>query len=216
MPDESPQSRNSLLTIDRLVFLIDGVFAITLTLLILDLKLPVESSSSLESSLKEMLPRLAIYLFAFATIVNHWVIHHRTFRFVKRTDTTLVLLSFVNLLFITLIPVSAGIVGSYPLQRLAAGIFAINSFLLCLSAAAIWAYVAAHHQLLAEDTDRRILRGNAIVWSLVGFGFAASLVAGQLTIYAEYVVWLLWPRLVSIWWNRRIRDLDSNPPQGAG
>jgi uncharacterized membrane protein len=215
MPNKFSTKKNMLLSVDRLVFLIDGVFAITLTLLILDLKPPTESPSSLRPSLNAMLPRLAIYLFAFATIVNHWVIHNRTFRYVKRGDNGLVLLSFVNLLFITLIPVSAGIVGSYPLQSLATGIFAINSFLLCLSAAAIWAYVAARRQLIAEDTDRKILRGNAVVWSLVGLGFAASLIVGQLSIYAEYLVWLIWPRLVPIWWTRRMREVDSNPLQGA-
>lgn len=216
MQNETFPNKNTFLSVDRLVFLIDGVFAITLTLLILDLKLPTESPSSLRSSLLAMLPRLAIYLFAFATIVNHWVIHHRTFRHVKRVDNGLVLLSFINMLFITLIPVSAGIVGSYPLQRLAAGIFSINSFLLCLSAAAVWTYVAAHHQLLAEDTDIKILQGNAIVWSLVGLGFAASPVVGRLTIYIEYLVWLIWPRLVSIWWTQRTNKLDSIRHHGAG
>ncbi len=203
MKTESPLKRNTLLPLDRLVFLIDGVFAITLTLLILDLKLPAESGVTLRASLQGMLPRLAIYLFAFATIVNHWMVHHRTFRYVKRADSTLVLLSFVNLLLITLIPVSAGIVGTYPFQPLAAAVFALNSFLLCLSAAAVWAYVAAHSQLLAEDTDTRLLTGISTVWLLVGLGFAVSLAVGQLTILGEYLIWLLWPWVVPAWWTRR-------------
>lgn len=216
MMDEISRNRTNLLPLDRLVFLIDGVFAITLTLLILDLKLPEDAGSSLGLAMKDMLPRLAIYLFAFSTIVNHWAVHHRTFRYVQRADNALVLLSFTNLLLITLIPVSAGIVGNYPLQTLAAAVFAVNSLFLCLSAAAVWAYVAAHSQLLAEDTDTRVLKGISTVWLLVGLGFAISLAVGQLTISGQYLIWLLWPWVVPAWWTRRQsgelrRKVNSGP-----
>jgi len=209
MTNKSPQNPKTLQTPDRLIFLIDGVYAITLTLLILDLKLPDDAGISLRSSLMEILPRLAIYLFAFATIVNHWIIHNRTFHLVNRGNNTLVLLSFVNLLFITLIPVSAGIVGSYPFQRLAAMIFTINSLLLCLSAAAIWAYVAANRQLLAEDSDTRFLKRISNVWLLVGLGFVAALAAGFVSVFAAYAIWLLWPWGVSMWGTRRRKERDS-------
>jgi uncharacterized membrane protein len=215
MPNDITVNRIALFPLDRLVFLIDGVFAITLTLLVLDLKPPPDTLSSLESSIQQLLPRLAIYLFAFSTIANQWAIHHRTFRLVRHGNSTLVVLSLVNLLFITLIPVSAAMVGRYPLDPLAAAVFSINNLLLCLSAAAVWAYVAAQRQLLAEDTDTRILRGIAVVWLAVGLGFAVALAAGRLNVYAEYAVWLLWSPVVSLWWGRRRRSFDAQPLRTA-
>jgi uncharacterized membrane protein len=86
-----------LLDLDRLVFLTDGVFAITLTLLVLDLKLPANNARALGETLRELLPRLAICLFAFTNIVNQWIIQDRTFRRVRHGDSNLITLSLANL-----------------------------------------------------------------------------------------------------------------------
>jgi uncharacterized membrane protein len=76
---------STLVSVDRLVFLIDGVFAITLTLLVLDLRPP--QTVDLRRGLMDMLPRLGVYLIAFYAIANEWVIHARTFRLVKQADS---------------------------------------------------------------------------------------------------------------------------------
>jgi uncharacterized membrane protein len=206
---DNPPATPQLLSLERLVFMIDGVFAISLTLLVLDLKIPGQSQGSLLQALRALLPRLAIYLFAFATIANQWMIHHRTFRLVRQADSRLVVLSLVNLLFITLIPASAAIVGGYPREKLAAACFAVNGILLCLSAWAVWVYVAGNRSLLAQDTDPRILTGIGLVWLSVALGFAISLIAGLFSVYAEYAIWLGWSPLVSLWWTRRRRLLEG-------
>jgi len=165
--------------LDRMTFLVEGVFAITLTLLVLDLMVPDAGRRALADSLTAMLPRLAIYLFAFASIGNQWVIHQRTFKLVKHGDSSLVMLSMLNLLVITLILASAAIVGAYPTQKLAAACSAINNLLLCLSAAALWAHVARRRDLLAEDANPRVLEGIALVWILVAGGFVVGLMVGH-------------------------------------
>lgn len=68
--------RSTSIGLDRLVFLIDGVFAITLTLLVLDLR--PAAMDDLRSDLMKMLPRLGVYLAAFYAIANGWVIHARS------------------------------------------------------------------------------------------------------------------------------------------
>jgi uncharacterized membrane protein len=60
------------INLERLIFLVDGVFAITLTLLVLDLRPPEAEASTLAQGLLGMLPRLLVYLIAFYTIANHW------------------------------------------------------------------------------------------------------------------------------------------------
>lgn len=202
MKPEQSHPNSQLFNPDRLVFLIDGVFAITLTLLVLDLRLSDDISESLPAALVSLLPRLLIYLFAFITIANQWTIHHRTFRFVRHTDSRLVTLSLVNLLFITLIPASSAIVGSYPTKRLAAACFAINALLMCLSAWAIWGYIAAQSRLLAEGTDIRILGGIARVWLYMAAGFGFAMLLGLVSVYIEYASWILWGPMVSAWWYR--------------
>jgi uncharacterized membrane protein len=207
MKTKLPQPKVHLLELDRLVFLIDGVFAITLTLLVLDLKLPEQSEGSLLQALQGMLPRLTIYLLAFATIANQWSIHHRTFRWVRHADQRLVQLSLINLLFITLLPATAAIVGGHPGDRLAAACFSVNGILLALSAWAIWEHVAARNHLLAEDADPRLLSGIARVWLYVALGYGLAIGAGLLNVYAEYALWVLWSPLVTLWWARRRQQM---------
>lgn len=148
-------------------------------------------------------------MFAFITIANQWTIHSRTFRLVQHGDSNLVALSLANLLFITLIPASAALVGAYPTAVGAADVFAVNSLLLCLSAAVVWWYVAANRHLLAEDADPRILTGIALVWALVALGFLVSIVVGLWSVYAEYALWVGWSPVVSYWWFRRRRELGA-------
>lgn len=200
---------------DRLVFLIDGVFAITLTLLVLDLKLPESSEGDLALALRGLLPRLLIYLLAFAAIADQWSIHHRTFRLVRHANGRLVQLSLLNLLLITLLPASSAVVGGYPGNSLAAAVFSGNCFLLSLSAAGVWAYVAANGRLLAEGADVRILHGITRVWLLVALGYLLAFSLGFINAYLAYALWFLWGPVVTLWWARRRAQMAQLPVGGV-
>ncbi len=193
----SPHSGSELLEPGRLAALIDGVFAISLTLLILDLKLPSESGD-LARALTEMVPRFLIYLFSFITIANQWMFHHRLFRFVRRVDSRLILLSFAYLLFITLVPVSAAIVGGRATDPLAAACFSVNLLLLCIAAWAGWSYIGTSRGLLAEEADPVAFRKTARVWVYIAIGFAVALALGFLSVYAAYAIWFIWP-FTAVW-----------------
>ena len=69
--DKEINTLTDFINIERLIFLVDGIFAITLTLLVLDLRPPEAEASKLAESLLGMLPRLLVYLIAFYTIANH-------------------------------------------------------------------------------------------------------------------------------------------------
>ncbi len=207
----------SLIPLDRLVVLIDGVFAITLTLLVLDLRPPQAADAGMAELLKAMLPRLVIYLISFFAIANQWAIHVRSFRVVQGADNTLVWLSLINLLFVTLLPASTALVGQFPLEPLAAACFSINSFLMSISIAAVWAYCYRHRDTLAPDTDPRRLSGIAQVWSWVSLGFLLALPVGWLSNFAALILWVFWPFLVTGWWYRqRLKGENVIAPEKAG
>lgn len=128
-----------------------------MTLLILDLKLPSESRD-LARSLQQMIPGFLVYLIAFASVAGYWTIHHFYFRYISHGDGKLVVLSLINLLFVTLYPVTASILGAHPLDPLATVCLSVNSLLYCLSAWGIWHHAATHPELLAENADQRALQ----------------------------------------------------------
>lgn len=90
--------------LERLIMLSDGVFAIAITLLAIDLKAPPHWNGSLASLLDGIGDMLAAYGFSFAVVAVNWVMHRRTFRYLTRSDGALTVLNFVVLGLITLLP----------------------------------------------------------------------------------------------------------------
>ena len=196
--------------LERLMFLVDGVFAITMTLLVLELRPPDVNGEGLAQSLIGMLPRLYIYFIAFYTIANHWVVHQRMFRHITSADSKMLWLTIAGLLFITLIPASTAIVGRYPAEGLAAACFSANSFLQAIVTWIFWAYVLKHQRQFAGDSDGRLLNITSRVWLIISVGWLISIPLGLVNVNLAYASWILWPNLVAVWGNRQRHLLISN------
>jgi uncharacterized membrane protein len=179
-----------LLDLGRLTTFIDGVFAVAMTLLVLDLKLP-SGTSNLAGALREMLPSFLVYLIVFFSVAGYWIIHHLNFRRIRRGDGRLLVLSLANLLFVTLYPLMASIVGAHPLEPLATICLSINSLLYCLSAWAIWSYAAGYRQGLTEASDRSSLQRQARIMLLVAVSLVLAIPLAYLSVYLAYADWIL-------------------------
>ena len=193
--------------LERLTFLVDGVFAITMTLLVLELRLPESSAARLSQSLLAILPRLYIYFIAFYSIANHWIVHQRMFRHVTNADTAMLWLTILGLLFITLIPASTAIVGRFPAEKLSAACFSANSFLQALTTWIFWAYVVKRYKQFASNSNPRMLTITSQVWLIIAVGWLISILLGFVNVYIAYASWIIWPNLVAIWGSHKRRQL---------
>jgi uncharacterized membrane protein len=191
-----PLSR--LMGMGRLIALIDGIFAVAMTLLVLDLKLPADSGD-LRSALARMLPGFLVYLIVFASMAGYWIMHHRTFRFVARVDGRLTLLSLLNVLFITLFPVAASIVAAHPLEPVATVCYSANSALYCLSAWATWRYAATHVALLERRRQAHWFNRQATIMLAVGATLTLAIPAAFAGVYLAYALWILGVPVASLW-----------------
>lgn len=189
--------------LERLTFLVDGVFAITMTLLVLELRPPETGIENLATSLLSMLPRLYIYLIAFYSIANHWVVHQRMFRHITSADTTMLWLTILGLLFITLIPASTAIVGRFPGEQLAVACFSVNSFFLALTNWFFWTYVVKRYKQFAAHTDPLLLAITSQVWFIISIGWLVSIPLGFVHAYIAFASWILWPNLIAVWGNHK-------------
>lgn len=201
---------NNHVNLERLIFLVDGVFAITMTLLVLELRPPESNTANLSQSLLAMLPRLYIYLIAFYSIANHWVVHQHMFRHITNVDTTMLWLTILGLLFITLIPATTAIIGRFPGEKLAVACFSANSFFQALTNWIFWAYVVKRSKQFAEQSDPRLLAITSQVWLIISAGWFLSIFLGYLNVYVAYAAWILLPNLVGVWGNHRRRLLAKN------
>jgi len=132
----------------------DGVFAIAITLLVLDLKVPKSAelgAKSLWAALGAQWPTFLAYLASFATILVMWVNHHKMFNSIHRVDDVFLFLNGLLLLFVTFVPFPTSLVATYltcPQGRSAAAIYAGTYEALAICFNLLWNHAARNGRLL--------------------------------------------------------------------
>lgn len=119
----------------RLIGFSDGVFAVAITLLVLDIHVPGEKMP-LHTLLKEQGPNYLMFVVAFIMVGIKWLNHHRLFGLIRQVDTTLNILNLFLLLGICIVPFTTGVVAKYMITPDAAfasaiygAVWTINGFL---------------------------------------------------------------------------------------
>jgi uncharacterized membrane protein len=142
--------------------LIDGVFAIAITLLAIDLRLPVASESfhgaELFRSLLAVSPKVFSYAISFGVLAVSWSGNHRLFRYIQRCNGRLVWLTLVYLFCIAFLPFPTAVLGAHLGDPVAEMFYASTLVVLGLSSWAVWWYATDRHRLVALTLDRRVIR----------------------------------------------------------
>ena len=123
-------------SLDRLTSLSDGVFAVAMTLLVLDLRVPVGLAASkasehgLWNALLKLGPSFAAYLLSFTMLGTFWLAQHTLLSIFDRCDRTLTWIHLGFLFVVSLLPFSAALLAHYVHLRLAVGAYWLNILLL--------------------------------------------------------------------------------------
>jgi uncharacterized membrane protein len=131
-----PYNRFSGLSLDRLTSLSDGVFAVAMTLLVLDLRVPVGLAASKASehglwdALLKLGPSFAAYLLSFTMLGTFWLAQHTLLGIFGRCDRTMTWIHLGFLFVVSLLPFSAALLAHYVHLRLAVGAYWLNILLL--------------------------------------------------------------------------------------
>lgn len=180
----------------------DGVFAIAITLLVLDLKVPPPegfvSAARLEAVLLNQWPTYLAYLTSFIAILIMWVNHHAMFRLVARSDTLFMFANGFLLLVVTAVPFPTSLVADYlttPAAGLAVavcGVFAVSAIFYNL----LWFSAAYHRRLLKSTVSLAHARAISRAYP---FGIPLYLTAMILAFWNAYVsigiclgLWIVW------------------------
>ncbi len=151
---------------NRLEAFSDGVFAVAITLLVLNIRIPgidappdkLLNDQALWPVLIAQWPMLAAYATSFATIGIMWLNHHRLFVHIKRTNTVLMLLNLLLLSIIVFVPVPTALLAEYfvrPSQYVAAVTYSGTFIVLACCFNLLWRYASYHNRLLGKDADPR-------------------------------------------------------------
>jgi len=176
----------------RILALSDGVFAIAITLLILEIAVPATTSNAgLPKALLGLWPRYLAYLVSFVVIARFWMIHRLAFRLIARDDPVLVWLNLLLLLFVAFLPFPTAVVGEHAGSSAAAILYAASVILASLASAAYWWYASGRGRLLRPDAGRaqvRALRARGLSSPVF---FALTLPIALFAPYAAEIAWLL-------------------------
>lgn len=131
----------------------DGVFAIVITLLILDIKVPVVERGHLGAALSQQWPQYVAYLLSFFIVGIIWLNHHATVNLLARTDHRLQVLNLLLLLPVSILPWPTALLAEYTRdgsasdQRLTVIIYGLTSTLMALTFNLMWRYLLRRPQL---------------------------------------------------------------------
>jgi uncharacterized membrane protein len=150
----------------RLETFCDGVFAIALTLLIIEIKVPsperIGTTRDLWLALRHMAPALSAFVVSFAITFITWVNHHQAFRLVSRSSTTFLYANGLLLLTVVIMPFPTALVGEYVLTDHAAPAVVIFNAVTVLQAVG-WILVAGtalrkRNQLTKDEKSTAVMR----------------------------------------------------------
>ena len=134
--------------LDRISFFSDGVFAIAITLLVIEFKVPVIAHATdllLWNSLSHMGLQLVGFIISFFIVGYYWSVHHRIFGYVDNYTSRLIWLNLYFLFTVVLLPFSSGLLGEYTSEshlHIPYGFYVLNIVLTATMNGILWLYVS--------------------------------------------------------------------------
>ena len=184
--------------LDRLVFFSDAVFAIAITLLALDVRLPEgprdAPAADLLVRLGAVTPHIAAYILSFAVIGLFWIGHHRLFRFVRGYDAALILLNLLILLVIAFIPFPTSLIAGYA-AWVGLVVYGLTLALASTLTDVLRLYLSTHPALLVSGLDVRAFRGP---WRSYLLQPVLFLVSAGVAPWVPLLTWALWWGLLAL------------------
>jgi uncharacterized membrane protein len=137
----------------------DGVYAIAITLLVIELVVPAASNEPLRNLLHEW-PQFLAYVVSFASIGSSWIAHSTITEYLERADSTLLRLNLLVLFAVSLIPFPTRMIGEYA-GSVSSERVAVTAYGLNLLAMAVFTSVLWHHAV-----SEGLIKGDAAVADL--------------------------------------------------
>jgi uncharacterized membrane protein len=183
---EEDKYENSTKETGRVEAFSDGVFAIAITLLVLDIHVPdiKENESLLQHLLADWTTHLA-FLIGFFTILVCWINHHYMFEHIRKCNGMLLLLNGFKLLVVSFTPFATAVISKYmgtTHQQIATNLYALNFFLMGLAMTGIWCY--AYQNKLLKSASPEFLKAVNQLYIL------APVISGTIFILSFINIWI--------------------------
>lgn len=201
----------------RLEAFTDGIFAIVVTLLVLDIHLPAGTTAqNLGANLIHVIPTLSTYVLSYLIVGLYWIFHHSVTRMFKSVDSRILCLNILHLMLIGLIPFSTSVLSEFSFTTWAIVLYGVNILAINLSGWFVIHYLYRHQNLAVGTFSRAAYRSQRRLYikiaSLYAVAIALSFIAPWVSVYIYGLITLymiltvLFPQLS---WRRSL-DIAGN------
>lgn len=171
----------------RIQDLTDGIFAFSMTLLIVSVTIPDPTGKVneqfLSSTLLGMVPTFLTFILSFVLIAIFWTVHHKQFQSIKRSNDTLVWINIAMMLLVVFIPFTTDLVDDFGYLKVANSVFNLNIFLI-----GVMFYIQYTYSASSGLFDERISQGH-----ITHYKRQNSVIA--IVALSAMIVGLFWPSL---------------------
>jgi len=174
----------------RLEAFSDGVFAIVITLLILDIRFPEVPYAQFWVTMNSTLPRILAYVMSFIIIGVYWVSHHNSMHVVRKTDRVFLWLNVLLLLCVSFIPFPTSLLGRYPYQAGPIVIYGITLIASNLVGYLMILYVWYHPHLAVDEFGAKYMRRHTPVYAIVNGLYLCAILLAHLFPVFSYLIYV--------------------------
>ncbi|MCM1967726.1 TMEM175 family protein [Streptomyces sp. ZAF1911] len=175
----------------------DGVFAVIITILVLELKVPEETGSDFWHGVREQWPHYAAYVVSFLIIGVMWVNHHTIFSHIKRVDRPLLFLNLLVLMVVSVVPYTTNVLAEHLMEEggsanAAAVLYSLLTVAYALAFLAFWWYVTRVGHLFHDQVDKAGARATRVRFGLGAIAYPLTVVlafvSAPLTLVAHFLI----------------------------
>ncbi len=194
------EARDQSKEVARIAAFSDGVFAIAITLLALQLEIPAIGDVDVWAEVYDLRFNFLAFAISFVVIGAYWIAHHRMFSEIERHDGTLLWLNLLSLFFIVLIPFTTSLVGEHGDQPISVAIYALSISGAGFANTGITLYALRGHRLCTPVLSDRTIKYH--VWrgltiALVFLFSLALLPLGPSVVEFSWLSLIVFQRLVA-------------------
>lgn len=197
----------------RVMALTDGVFAIIMTLLVLEIHVPqLAAGESLSTVfLRDVWPNIVVFVISFVLTGLYWVGHRDMFNLVHGVDRGLIWLNILYMLPVALVPAAAALLGAYSHDALALRLYGLLLLLISLMRLVLWYYIGTRRHLLIEHVPPRTLWTGTFTQITLILVFLISILFAGLAPYVSLGIYAGVPLLyfIGITFVRRLAPKGS-------
>lgn len=181
---------NLIMEKSRLEAFSDGVFAIVITLLILDIRFPEVEYSQFAATLTFVLPRILAYVMSFIIIGLYWVIHHSSMHVIKKTDRGFLWLNILLLLCVSFIPFPTSLLGRYPFQAGPIIIYGLTLIGCNAVGIAMVFYIYYHPHLAITEFSKQYLRSHTPNYIIINGAYLGAILLAHRFPLVSYLIYI--------------------------